>query len=178
MSKEHIASRPSWSMVILLVIAALAVAAIIVRTSPSATGSTSEQAATADKADAVDRVKLAIGETATLFRNDSFRVVASCVDAGGGTVTAEYGVRALVDNTLVFSTYDENTTDTRLDKADGLYHFASPYQPSSTTALYYGYDYYQEFTAESPKGDLLIGRVSAGVHMRGADCIYNGLFTS
>jgi hypothetical protein len=178
MSKEHIASRPSWSMVILLVIAALAVAAIIVRTSPSATGSTSDQAATADKADAVDRVKLAIGETATLFRNDSFRVVASCVDAGGGTVTAEYGVRALVDNTLVFSTYDENSTDTRLDKADGLYHFASPYQPSSTTALFYGFDYYQEFVGESPKGDLLIGRVSAGVHMRGADCIYNGLFNS
>ena len=52
-----------------------------------------------------------------------------------------------------------------MDKADGLYHWAT-YQPSSMTALYYGYDYYQEFTGESPKGDLLIGRVSAGVHMR------------
>ena len=178
MSKEHIATRPSWSMVALMVIAAVAVAAIIVRTSPSATGSTSDQAATADKADAVDRVKLAIGETATLFRNDSFRVVASCVDAGAGTVTAEYGVRALVDNTLVFSTKIGNETDTRLDKADGLYHFADDYQPSSTTNLYYAYDYYQEFVGESPKGDLLIGRVNAGVHMRGADCIYNGLFNS
>jgi hypothetical protein len=178
MSKEHVASRPSWSMMALMVIAAVAVAAIIVRTSPSATGSTSDQATTADKADAVDRVKLAIGETATLFRNDSFRVVASCVDGGAGTVTAEYGVRALVDNTLVFSTELGNETDTRLDKADGLYHWSDTYQPSSTTALYYGYDYYQEFTGESPKGDLLIGRVNAGVHMRGADCIYSGLFNS
>ena len=48
MSKEHIASRPSWSMVALMVIAAVAVAAIIVRTSPSATGSTSDQAAAAE----------------------------------------------------------------------------------------------------------------------------------
>ena len=53
-------------------------------------------------------MSLSVGETATLFRNDAFKVVAMCVDAGGGTVTAEYGVRALVDNTLVFSTNDEN----------------------------------------------------------------------
>jgi hypothetical protein len=92
-------------------------------------------------------------------------------------VTAEYGVRAREDNTLVFSTDGENETDTRLDLADGLYHWSS-YEPSSTTSLYYGYDYYQEFTGESRRGDLLIGRVSAGVHMRGADCIYNGLFVT
>jgi hypothetical protein len=177
MSKDHVATRPSWSMVILLVIAVATTVAIIVRTSPSATGSTSDRLATANKTAAVDRVKLAVGEKTTLFKNDSFKVVASCVDGGGGTVTAEYGVRARTNNTLVFSTDLGNETDTRLDKADGLYHWSS-YEPSSTTKLYYGYDYYQEFTGESPKGDLLIGRVSAGVHMRGADCIYNGLFVS
>jgi hypothetical protein len=163
-------------MVALIVIAAVAVAAIIVRTSPSATGSTADRA-TANRTNAVDRIKLSVGEQATLFRNDAFRVVAMCVDAGGGTVTAEYGVRARQNNTLVFSTDAGNETDTRLDKSDGLYHW-SGYEPSSTTKLYYGYDYYQEFTGESAKGDLLIGRVSAGVHMRGADCIYNGLFVS
>ena len=177
MSKDHVATRPSWSVVILMVIAVAATVAIIVRTSPSATGSTSDRLATANKAAAVDRVKLSVGEKTTLFKNDSFKVVASCVDGGGGTVTAEYGVRARTNNTLVFSTDLGNETDTRLDKADGLYHWSS-YEPSSITKLYYGYDYYQEFTGESPKGDLLIGRVSAGVHMRGADCIYNGLFVS
>lgn len=177
MSKEHVVTRPSWSMVVLIVIAAVATAAIIVRTAPSATGSTSDSVATADRADAVDRVKLAVGEKATLFKNASFKVVATCVDEGAGVVTAGYGVAALVDNTLVFSTDEGNTTDTRRDKADGLYHWSS-YEPSSDTKLYYGYDYYQEFTGESPKGDLLIGRVNAGVHMRGADCIYSGLFVS
>jgi hypothetical protein len=165
-------------MVILMVIAVAATVAIIVRTSPSATGSTSDRVATANKAAAVDRVKLDVGESATLYKNHSFKVVARCVDEGGGVVTAEYGVRARVNNTLVFSTNDGNTTDTRLDKADGLYHWTTGYEPSSDTKLYYGYDYYQEFTGESPQGDLLIGRVSAGVHMRGADCIYNGLFVS
>ncbi|HEY6566098.1 MAG TPA: hypothetical protein VI341_01155 [Actinomycetota bacterium] len=177
MSKEHVASRPSWSMVVLIVIAAVATAAIIVRTSPTATGSTADEVAAADKTTTPGRVKLAIGEQATLYKNDSFKVIAKCVDAGGGTITAEYGVKALVDNTLVFSTETGNTTDTRLDKADGLLHW-STYEPSSMTQLYYGYDYYQEFTGESPKGALLIGRVTAGVHMRGADCIYNGLFVS
>ena len=177
MSKEHIATRPSWSMVVLIVIAAVATAAIIVRTSPSATGSTSDRATTTDRADAVDRVSLSVGEKTTLFKNGAFKVVAMCVDEGGGTITAEYGVKALQDNTLVFSTDAANETDTRLDMADGLYHWSS-FEPSSTTELYYGYDYYQEFTGESRKGDLLIGRVSAGVHMRGADCIYNGLFNS
>jgi hypothetical protein len=177
MSREYVASRPSWSMVVLIVTAAVATAAIIVRTSPSATGSTSEQAVTPDRADAVDRVKLSVGEKATLYKNASFKVVATCVDEGGGTVTAGYGVRSLVDNTLVFSTDEGNETDTRRDKADGLYRW-SGYEPSSDTKLYYGYDYYQEFTGESPKGDLLIGRVNAGVHMRGADCIYSGLFVS
>ena len=177
MSTTHVGSRPSWSAVVLAaVIAALAAAAFIVRTSPPATGASSLAAAGAG-AHAVDRVKLSIGEQATLFSNSSFRIVAICTDAGGGTVTAEYGVRARVDNTLVFSTDSGNETDTRLDKADGLFHFSS-YEPSSTTSLYYGYDYYQEFTGESPSGDLLIGRVSAGVHMRGADCIYNGLFVN
>ena len=176
MSEARITSRPSWGVVVLTAaIAALAAAAIIVRTSPPATGSTS--AASERAVDAVDRVKLSVGEQATLFRNDAFRVVAICTDEGGGTVTAEYGVRAREDNTLVFSTDGENETDTRLDIADGLYHWSS-YEPSSTTSLYYGYDYYQEFTGESRRGDLLIGRVSAGVHMRGADCIYNGLFVT
>jgi hypothetical protein len=175
MSREHIATRPSWSMVVLMVIAAVAVAAIIVRTSPSATGSTSDRAAAAESANTVGRVSLSVGETATLFRNNAFRVVAMCVDAGGGTYTAEYGVRALQDNTLIFSTNEGNETETRFDKADGLYHWTT-YEPSSATKLYYGYDYYQEFTGESKSGDLVIGRVTAGVHMRNADCIYNGLF--
>ena len=52
MSKDHVASRPSWSMVVLMVIAAVAVAAIIVRTSPWVTGSTSDQAASPETADA------------------------------------------------------------------------------------------------------------------------------
>ena len=177
MSNAHVASRPSWVVVVLTAaIAALAAAAIIVRTSPPATGSTAQRA-TAEKSKGVDRVKLMVGEQATLFKNGAFKVVARCVDEGGGTVTAEYGVRARQSNTLVFSTDDGNETDTRLDKADGLYHWSS-YEPSDTTKLYYGYDYYQEFTGESRSGDLLIGRVSAGVHMRGADCIYNGLFVS
>jgi hypothetical protein len=175
MSEARVTSRPSWGVVLMAVaIAAIAAAAIIVRTSQPATG----QLAPAEKAvDAVDRIKLSVGEQATLFRNDAFRVVAICRDEGGGTVTAEYGVRAREDNTLVFSTDAGNTTDTRLDKADGLYHWSS-YEPSDTVSVYYGYDYYQEFTGESARGDLVIGRVNAGVHMRGADCIYSGLFVS
>jgi hypothetical protein len=121
-------------------------------------------------------VKLSVGEKDVLYKNDAFKVVASCVDEGAGVFTAEFGVRALVDNTLVFSTDGGNTDDTRLDKADGLYHWSS-YEASSASAQFYGYDYYQEFTGESPAGQLLIGRVSDGVHMRGADCIYDGLFT-
>jgi hypothetical protein len=72
MSEARITSRPSWGVVVLTAaIAALAAAAIIVRTSPPATGSTS--AASERAVDAVDRVKLSVGEQATLFRNDARR---------------------------------------------------------------------------------------------------------
>jgi hypothetical protein len=176
MDTHHTATRTWWTIVVVMaVIAALTAAAIIFRTSPAAIGSPSPLAAAGGGTHIVDRTKLATGEKTTLYKNATFKVVAQCVDGGAGTVTAEYGVRALEDNTLVFSTDAGNETDTRLDEADGLYHWTS-YEPSSTTPLYYGYDYYQEFTGESRGGDLLIGRVSAGVHMRGADCIYNGLF--
>ena len=87
----------------------------------------------------VDRMKLDVGESATLFKDGSFRVVATCIDEGAGVVTAAYGVRALEDNTLVFSTDDGNETDTRLDKADGLYRWSS-YEASSDAPLYYAYD--------------------------------------
>jgi hypothetical protein len=178
MTGERIVPRPSWSLVLLLMaIAALAASALIVRNAPQTTTETPLQllASGVTGVHVVDRVKLGVGESTTLFKNDGFRVVATCIDEGAGVYTASYGVRALESNTLVFSTDDSNETDTRLDPDDGLYRWSS-YEASSDAPLYYGYDYYQEFTGESRGGDLLIGRVSSGVYMRGADCIYNGLF--
>jgi hypothetical protein len=173
----QVVARPSWSLVLLLIaIAALAASVIVVRTSPGVIEGPYQLLGSGNSSvHVVDRMKLSVGENKVLFKNDSFKVVASCIDEGAGTFTAAFGVRALTDNTLVFSTDDGNYTDTRLDKADGLYRWTS-YEASSDSALYYGYDYYQEFTAESRRGELLIGRVNSGVHMRGADCIYSGLF--
>jgi hypothetical protein len=180
MEKSMVLRRPSWSVVVLLLaLAALLSTVLALRNAPRAAVGGAGQyellAAGGSGVHVVDRVKLSVGDSATLFKNASFKVVAKCVDAGAGVVTAEYGVRALVKNSLVFGTDSGNETDTRLDPADGLFHYTS-YEASSATKLFYGYDYYQEFTAESPAGQVLIGRVSNGVHMRGADCIYDGLF--
>ena len=170
--------RPPWSLVAVLVsVTALLATVIALRAAPrtSAGMGRYQLLASTSGVHVVGRVKLKTGERAVLYQNNAFKVVAICVDNGAGVFTAEYGVRALEDNTLVFSTDQGNETDTRLDKADGLFHWSS-YQASSATPLFYGYDYYQEFTGESLSGRLLIGRVSSGVHMRGAACVYDGLF--
>jgi hypothetical protein len=177
MGNDRSIPRPTWSVVALLVaLAALAATVLVMRAAPhSGNGAFNPLATGVGVVHVVDRVKLDVGQNATLFRNKDFRVVAQCIDEGGGSYTAAYGVRTLKDNALVFSTDDGNETDTRLDKADGLYRWSS-YEASDTSSRYYGYDYYQEFIGESPSGNVLIGRVSSGVHMRKADCIYNGLF--
>lgn len=167
---------PRWSVVAALVtLIALVALVAVLRSAPGATAAPGQGLAARSGVYTVDRVKLSVGEQVTLYRNAAFKVVARCLDLGGGQVEAAYGLRALVDNALAFSTDASNETDTRLDRADGLWRW-SGYEPSDTMPRYYGYDYYQEVIAESPRGDVLIARVSAGVHMRGADCIYNGLF--
>ena len=123
----------------------------------------------------LDRVKVRAGASETLFRSADFKVVGTCVENAADDFTAEVGVRTKKNNAIVFGTDLGNTNDVRLDKADGLFSFTS-YEASGTEPLYYGYDYYQEFSAESPSGRVLIGRVSNGVHLKGADCIYSGLF--
>ena len=50
------------------------------------------------------------------------------------------------------------------------------YPTTGTAPAFKAYDYYAEAYAESKDGHVLIARVATGVHVRGADCTFSGLF--
>jgi hypothetical protein len=172
--------RPSWGFLAFLVaLGALGMALIAAaRQSTTPRLRFDPLAATTSGEQVVDRVSLSAGQQKTLFANQDFKVIAKCVNNGSGNFSAKYGVKTLKNGALVFSSENANYNDPVLNKSDGLYQFGDSYYASGTAPQFYAYDYYQEFLGESPGGRVLIGRVSSGVHLKGADCIYDGVFTS
>jgi hypothetical protein len=178
MGRDFVA-RGSWGFIAFLVALGALVAALAALFGASDQGQriAIDPLAASGGSKVVDRIELDAGDKKKLFANDDFKVTGECVENAPDDFTAEVSMKTLKNNAIIFSTYDGNETDFLFDKADGPYHFTG-YEASGTDPLFYGYDYYQEFYAESPGGRVLIGRVSNGVHVSGADCIFSGLFVS
>ncbi len=128
-------------------------------------------------ADLTPRVRVAAGDTAKIFSNRDFRVSGTCVDNGGGDLTA-VPLLAAKRNNLLYLASDTNGVDTDFDASDPKVDFSSPaHHATGTAPAFSGYDYYQEFWAEGTGGRVLDGRVADGVHVRGGDCTFSGIFT-
>ena len=126
--------------------------------------------------EAVKRVKADAGETETLFSNDDFKLTGRCIDNGGGDFTANTYLAAK-QNGLVYYLTEADLFDTDFDsnepKVDLFPSFADA---SGTTPEYQADSFEQDLWAEGKGGKTLQGRVASGVHMKGADCVFSGIF--
>ncbi len=126
---------------------------------------------------AAKRVKVGVGESAKVYANRDFKVIGSCVDNGAGDYTASASLIAKRSNAMYYMTsYDVSDTD--FDPADG------PVDISPTSNEAHGADpefqawsYYNDFFAVDRNGGAFQGRIGSGVHVRGADCTFSGVFT-
>jgi hypothetical protein len=125
--------------------------------------------------DLVKRMKVDAGEGATIFANDDFKVTGKCEDGGGGDLTANTFLAARRNNLQSFAS-DSGDADPDFDASDPKVDFSNT-DANGTTADFNGFDYYQEFWAEGKNRRPLDGRVATGVHVKGADCTFSGIFT-
>jgi hypothetical protein len=112
------------------------------------------------------------GKTKTLFKNSDFKVTGKCEDNGGEDFTANTFLRSRRNN-LAYYAYDEGSSldfDSG-DKSD----FASG-DATGTDPDFISVDQYTDFWAEGKGGEGLNGRVASGVHIKGADCTFAGIF--
>lgn len=123
----------------------------------------------------VKRIRADGGERVRLFANDDFRVSGSCEDNGGGDVTANTFLAAKRDH-LVYFESDGGTSDLDLGPGDPEVDLTSS-DASGTDPEYSGWNSYQDFYAEGRGGRVLQGWIADGVHLKGADCIFSGIFT-
>jgi hypothetical protein len=123
------------------------------------------------------RVEVAVGETATIYKDKNFKVSGECINNGAGNFTASPILEARRNN-LAFHASETDAEDTDFDEGDPPVALVSAtYVASGTTPEFAARDYYQEFWGESPGGRPLDGRVAMGVHLGGADCTFSGIFT-
>jgi hypothetical protein len=124
----------------------------------------------------VERMKVDVGNGVKLFANKDFKVTGRCVDNGGGDFTAKTFLAAKRDNLLYWDSDVSPRLDSDFDTSDPKVEISPDYDASGTTPLFNAYDYYQEFYAEGRGGNVLNGRVATGVHIKGADCTFSGIF--
>lgn len=112
-------------------------------------------------------------EGVTLFSNEDFKVTGKCEDNGGGDFTANTFLAAKREN-LIYYAYDDGI-DLDFDPSDGKIDFTG-YDAAGLGANYASEDDYTDFYGEGRGGRVLAGRVGTGVHIKGADCIFSGIF--
>lgn len=113
------------------------------------------------------------GKTKTLYKNADFKVTGRCVNNGMGDFEAETYLQARRSN-LAYYAYDEGS-DLNFDPSDGKIDFTS-YDATGTDPDFISEDQYTDFWAEGKGGQALNGRVASGVHLKGADCTFAGIF--
>ena len=119
--------------------------------------------------------KVEATDTVTLFRNHEFKVTGACVDNGAGDLTADTQLSARRPN-LAFAAYDGPVyTDIDFDPIDGPADITQD-EAGGTSPEFKSVDQYTDFWGEAAHGGGLSGRVGAGVHMLGADCVFTGIF--
>lgn len=123
------------------------------------------------------RVKVDAGESAKLYANRDFKVIGSCVDNGAGDYTASSSLVAKRAKAMLYLTqYDLSDTD--FGPADGPVDITpTAYEASGPDPEFQAWSYYNEFFAVDRKGGVFQGRLGSGVHVRGADCTFSGIFS-
>jgi hypothetical protein len=110
------------------------------------------------------------GTTVTLFENAAFKVTATCLDGGGGDFTASAYV-TMKQSHSVLLLVGGSTTKTDIGPSDGPQE-VTDYEASGTSADYEAWSYYNEYNAIAPDGTSIQGFVGPGVHVLGADCVF------
>ncbi|MEO8091764.1 MAG: hypothetical protein ABI726_03515 [bacterium] len=122
------------------------------------------------------RVKADAGESVTIFSNDDFKVTGECQDNGGGDFTANTFLSAKHKH-LVYYLTELDQFDTAFGPGDGKIDFVKPSDDANgTIAEYIGESFTHDLWTEGAGGKVLQGRVATGVHIKGADCTFSGLF--
>jgi hypothetical protein len=119
--------------------------------------------------------KVGTSGTVTLFKNADFKVTGTCVDNGAGDLTADTQLSARRPN-LAFAAYDGLvSSDIDFNPAGGPADITQD-EAGGTAPDFRSVDQYTDFWGEAAHGGGLSGRVGAGVHMLGADCVFTGIF--
>jgi hypothetical protein len=131
------------------------------------------QAALAAPLEVKDRKEADVGDKVTLLNNSNFKVTGECVDNGGGDYRADTFIKAQREN-LALERYGF-AGDSDFDPGDGKTDITVN-DAAGTMPAYEGADYY-DFYAEGQHGTPLNGRMATGVHLKGADCLFEATFT-
>ena len=123
------------------------------------------------------RIKVDAGQSAKLYANRDFKVIGNCVDNGAGDFTASPSLVAKRAKAMYFLT-EYDTDDTDFGPADGPVDITpTAYEATGADPDFQGWSFYNDFFAVDRNGGVLQARLGSGVHVRGADCTFSGVFT-
>ena len=123
----------------------------------------------------VDRIKADVGERVTVYANDDFKVTGRCVDNGGGDFTADTQLAAKRENLMYYAYNGDPFYLLDFDPDDGKIDISSD-DAEGAAPDYYSEDDYSDFFGDGKGGEMLVGRLGTGVHIKGADCTFSGIF--
>ncbi|MFN8111891.1 MAG: hypothetical protein U0R51_01695 [Solirubrobacterales bacterium] len=123
------------------------------------------------------RIKLDAGESAKVYGNSDFKVIGSCVDNGAGDLTASASLVAKRSGAMYYLT-QYNVYDTDFNPADGPVDITpTANEAHGADPEFQAWSYYNDFFAVDRNGRPFQGRIGSGVHVRGADCTFSGVFS-
>ena len=120
-------------------------------------------------------MKVDKNDSKTMYENDDFKVTASCENNGGGDFTADTTLRAKKKHLLAYAYAGTPYFDVNFNPSDGPLDITD-YDGDGTDPDFKSEDQYTDFFGEGKGGKVLNGRVASGVHIRGADCVFAGIF--
>jgi hypothetical protein len=125
----------------------------------------------------VPRIEADAGQTVVIFANRDFKVTGTCDDNGGGNYAANTYLRAKRGNQIYYLT-EYDLIDTDFGPNDGPVDITpAAYDPDGTLPYFQGWSFDNEFFAVGKDGGVLQARLGGGVHTKGADCTFSGIFT-
>ena len=124
----------------------------------------------------VNRMKADLGEKVTVYANKDFKVTGRCVDNGGGDFTADTQLAARRENLMYYAYDGDPFYLLDFDPADGKIDISDGYDATSPAPSYSAEDDYADFFGDGKGGHVLVGRLGTGVHVKGADCTFSGIF--
>jgi len=114
------------------------------------------------------------GTAKVLWDDSQFQVIGTCVDNGGGSLTAQSSIVTKSDNAMLFVS-SAGTPVLDFDSTDPPYAFDTSAATGAAPQLM-ARDYYSEIYAVAASGRVLIARVVTAVHVLGGGCGFAGRF--